>query len=238
MIRTSRGLSRYTSGEVDALLGAPAAWLGQARPLVYCHGSGDNADTPHNKAGQGPLIRALAEEYAVGVAHLGGETFGNDTGITRVGEHAAYLSSAWGAEGPVVLVAQSAGVLDAMGYARAHPENVAAIACTIPALDIADVYAATTGGPVPALIDAAYGGTYSDVTHGPTHSPIQYADELDGIPIALWAADNDTAARPGPVNAFKAARPATEVTWVGNLEHTENAVLAASEGLLAWLRGL
>lgn len=234
-IGTSRGEGRYVAAERDLVLGTWATWSGERTPLIYCHGSGDTTDTAQNKAGQGPLIRALAQHFTVGVADLGLEAWGNDTHVTRIGQEKTHLANNWGADGPVVLVCTSMGALGGLAYTLANPANVAAVACVIPALDMADLYSVVDAG-VKALIDAAYGGAYSDVTHGPTHSPIQYADELPAdLPIAVWAADNDLAARPGPMNAFVTARPQTDLTWVGNLGHTEAAIAAASAGVVEFV---
>lgn len=237
-LRSTLGSGRYVASEVDIIIGTVATWRGEASPLIFCHGSGANAESAFNKTEQRSMMRQLGQEFAVCTADLGGETFGNDTGITRIGQVKSYLASTWGATGPAVLVSGSMGTLNAMAYTLAHPTDVAAIAAFIPALDIADLLLATDGGAVPPLIHAAYGGTYSDVTHGPTHSPVQFADDLPAIPIALWAADNDTAARPGPVNAFVAARPETDLTWVGNLEHTDAAIGASVSGVVEFVLNL
>lgn len=237
-IRTSAGTGRYVAGENDIVVTTAAGWVGDLPPLIYCHGAGENAAIVWADSDERQLLMALGQDFCVGMADLGGQLFGNDPHRTRIGQHKTYLNGGrWNATGSVVLVGSSMGAIGALGYTLVNPANVLGVACIIPALDIQDVYEATTpAGTVPPLIDAAYGGAYNDAVHGPDYSPVQFAAELDpDIPVHLFAADNDTAARPATVNAFLAARPQTAITWVGNLEHTDAAIMAAMPSVLEFV---
>lgn len=206
---------------------------GERPGIVYCHGSGDNARTILSKAGQRPLIDALAQRYAVVAADLGLQAWGNDTHVQRIGEAITHLRATWGVTGPVILVAGSMGNLGALGYARLHPENVRAIAGIIPALDLADLMLRGAA----ADINAAYPPAYNDAAMGPTHSPVKYAATLDAdLPIRLWTTSNDPICVPATATAFVTARPQTVRTDLGALGHTEAAVAAAQASVLAWLR--
>lgn len=231
----SRLATGYSTANVDEKFWFSATadgWLGAKPPLIYCHGSGHDAVTILSGSGQRPLLDALAQHYSVIAADLGLQAWGNDTHVTRIAEAVNYLATTWGIHGRVTLVAGSMGNLGALGYARAHPENVRAVAGIIPALDLADLMLRGAASD----INAAYPPSYNDATMGPTHSPVQYADELDpDLNIHLWTASNDTICVPATAAAFVAARPQTIRTDLGALGHTEAAVSAAQASVLDWL---
>lgn len=234
-VRSEHGTGRYVASEDDIVLGTIGTWLQARRPLIYCHGSGDTAGSAFHKTGQGILLKRLARLFTVVACDLGGTaTWGNDTVITRIGQAKTYLSSSWGATGPVVLVAGSMGALGALAYTLANPSNVLGVAAAIPALDLNDLVANNRGGAA-AAINTAYGGTYSDGTHGPTHSPVQFAASLPAIPISLWTASDDAICVPATADAFVAARPATTRTDLGALGHTEAAITASVEGAVRFV---
>lgn len=227
-----QGYSAVDPTEWQYLAGTAAAEVGLKPGLIYCHGSGDTAQTILSKTGQKALLERLAQNYAVIACDLGYQAFGNDTHVARIAEAIAYLEATWGTRSRVVLVGGSMGALGALGYARQFPAKVRAVAGIIPGLDLADLMLRGAA----ADINAAYGGAYNDVTDGPTHSPAQYADELDpDIQIHLWTASDDTIAVPATASAFVAARPSTERTNVGALGHSEAAVTASISGVVDWL---
>lgn len=231
LARLSDGYSPTAPAELQYDVATVRGWSGRAPALVYCHGSGDTTTTVLGKPSQKALVDGLAQRYAVTVADLGGQVWGNDTHVARIGEAVAHIQAVTGATSRVVLVAGSMGTLGALGYARAHPERVRAIAAIIPALDLQSLLAVAA-----ADINAAYPPAYVDAVHGPTHSPVKYAAALaPGVPIHLWTASNDTLALPATAAAFVAARPATGRTDVGALGHSEAAVAAATPGILDWL---
>lgn len=227
-----QGYSPTAPTESQYLAGTAKAQIGQRPPLVYCHGSGDTATTVLAKTGQKPLIDALAQRYAVIVADLGYQAFGNDTHAARISEAIAYLEQTWGTRSRVTLVAGSMGVLGALGYTRVHPDRVRAVAGIIPGLDLADLMLRGAA----ADINAAYPPAYDDQVHGPTHSPVRYAAGLaPGVPIHLWTASDDTIATPATAAAFVVSRPTTGRTDLGALGHSEAAVAAAQPLVLDWL---
>lgn len=233
-VRTEHGTARYVAAEDDIVLGTAATWLHTRAPLIYCHGAGDTAGSAFHKSGQGPLLKQLARLYTVALCDLGGaQTWGNDTVVTRIGQAKTYLSSSFGATGPVVLVAGSMGTLGALAYTLANPSDVRGVAAVIPALDLNDLVVNNRGGSA-AAINTAYGGSYSDVTHGPTHSPVQFAASLPAIPISLWTASDDAVCVPSTADAFVTARPSTSRSSVGALGHTEAAITAATTGVVTF----
>lgn len=229
-IRTSVGQDRYgPAGEWDAIFqtmntGKP--------PLIWCHGNHGTAVTDFDN--YGTELRLLAQRYTVIAADLGFNAFGNDIGVTRVGQAAAYLAASWASSGPVVLVGASMGAAVALNYARVHPENVAAVACIIPAvdLDVPDVH------PAADEIDLAYPPAYDP--GNPTmaaHSPVLFASALPAdMPIHLWTSSDDTTVLPATADAFVAARPQTGRTVFGAYGH--GGINVAVPLVVDWLRSL
>lgn len=238
MIRSTFGDNRYVAGEDDAVLGTAQSWAGTRQAgVIYCHGANNNTETVIAEAEKRQVLYGLARYATVHVGDLGGDTFGNDTGITRVGQAIAYLRAEWGQSGPVALVGSSMGAIVALAYTLAHPDEVLAVAGIIPGLDIADLY--TRGMGIPEDIDAAYPPAYDDETDGPTHSPVRFAADLPAdLPIALWTASNDALAVPATADEFVSLRPQTERTDLGALGHTDAAIGAAAEGVALFIRDL
>lgn len=227
-----QGYAPAAPTEWQYAVGTLRSWSGLTPALVYCHGSGDSTLTALAKTGQRPLIDALAQRYAVVAADLGLQAWGNDTHVERIADAVTFIQASTGATSRVVLVAGSMGALGALGYARLHPEKVRAVAAIIPALDLADLMLRGAAGD----IDAAYGGAYDDATHGPTHSPVKYAGQLDpSLRVHLWTCNDDTICTPPTADAFVAARPQTIRTNLGALGHSEAAVTAAQASVLGWL---
>lgn len=227
------GYSATAPTEMHYLAATIRGQRGEKRGLIYCHGSGDTAESITAKTGQRPLLDALAQEYAVIGADLGLQAWGNDTHVARIIEARDYLSSQFGTSGKVLLVGVSMGMLGALGYARLYPGNVQAVVGIIGAMDLADLLlrgAATS-------INAAYPPAYDDATDGPTHSPVKYAASLDAsLPIRLYTASNDPTVVPTTADAFVAARPQTTRVDVGALGHSEASITAATAPAIAWLK--
>lgn len=228
------GYSPAATNEQQWTLGANRSWIGKRPPLIYCHPAGGSANATVGGWGQSLLLHALAQNYLVVAADLGGDQWGNDTHLSRIDDALEFAASR-GAVGSPVLVGASMGVLGALGYARANPGTVTAVAGIIPALDLADLY----GRGFATLIDAAYPGGYDDAIDGPTRSPVQYAATLpDSLPVRLYTASDDPFTVPATADAFVAARPATIRTDVGALGHSETAIFTAALTLPGWLASL
>lgn len=229
-IRTSAGVSRYgPAGEGDAVF----TTVRQGRPpLIWCHGNFGTAEADYSTYRW--ELQQLAQRYTVCVADLGYNTFGNPTGITRVEQAVAYLAATWGATGPVTLVGASMGAAVELNYARVHPENVAAVACIIPAVDlnVPDAH------PAAASIDAAYPPAYDPGNPTMTaHSPVLFASSLPAdMPIHLWTSSNDTTVLPATADAFVAARPTTGRTDIG--AHGHGGIDVAVPLVCSWLASL
>lgn len=235
MTRTSSGLARYTAAsEYDTVFGTVRTWSGkQPNGIVFCHGSGDSARISYDDPVQFDLCSRLAQNATVILADLGLQTWGNDTAITRIGEAIAYLRTSYGVQGKVALVGASMGNANQMAYARANPSQVRAIAGIIPLTDLTDVM--TRGAA--AEVNAAYGGTYSDVTNGPTHNPIRYASTLPTtMPIRLWSSPTDALVPYQTALDFQTARPQTVLSTLPNYGHSDASVDAAISTVVPFIQ--
>lgn len=236
-IRKSFSIGDYVASEALWMAGTQQSWLGGDRPAVICHGY-STATYPaasfYGSSGQRSLVDSVARHCTVGLADLGGNQYGSNTGITRIGQVRTHLASEWGTTGTLILIGVSAGVPNALAYALANPTLVGAVVGILPILDLA--HARSLGAPYDAAIDAAYGGTYNDLTDGPTHSPVQFAASLPSdMPIHLFTSSDDTLAVPSTANAFMAARPQTTRTDLGAVGHSDSSVAAAVSGVVEWL---
>ena len=224
-VRTSYGVGRYVTGEGDVIASTRDGWVGGGtKPgLIVCPGHGRKGVQALTDANETRLLQALAKDWIVMIADLGsGDDWANATQITRIGQARTYLQGTWGAKtGKIGLLGGSMGGAAALAYARANPTLVACVAGVIPLLDIADIRDNNRSGYA-ANINAAYGGTYSDTTHGPSHSPVKFAGALPdqtALPIRLWTSSDDPIIMPATVTAFLNARPSTVRTDIGPVGH-------------------
>lgn len=220
--------SRYVASEWDCTFVTTAS-LGTERPwLVWCHGN--NATALGDYTNYNSVFRLLAQRFNVAIADLGGSTFGNDTGIQRVGQLLDYygVSSTY-------LLGASMGASVAINYAVRFPARVEAIACVIPALQFNNL---DPGNPGITNLNLAYPPAYDPETDGPEHNPVQIADQLPSdMPVALWTSSNDPTTVPSTADEFVAARPQTERTVFGAYGHGGIGVAAPliNEWLIAQL---
>lgn len=223
-VRTNTGQSRYVASEWDALFVTTAS-LGALRPwLVWCHGN--NATALADYTNYNSVFRLLAQRFNVLVADLGGNTFGNDTGIQRVGQLLDYYNAS-----SAYFLGASMGASVAINYAVRFPTRVNGIACVIPALQFNDV---DSSHPAYNELNLAYPPAYNEETHGPDYNPVQIADQLPSdMPVALWTSSNDTTTPPSTADEFVAVRPQTERTVFGAYGH--GGITVAAPLINEWL---
>lgn len=239
MIRTLMEQGAYIpgddpeTGEHSCIFGTLQSFDGtQLNGVVYCHGSGDTARSVLSKNAQFQLAYRNGRHATVLVPDLGFQTWGNDTGIARVGQADDYEHDTLGVEGKIVLVAISMGFSNAAAYALANPDNVLGIAGIIPLTDITDVMARGAA----AEVNAAYGG-YDDATDGPTHNPVRFAADLPAdMPIRLWSSPADVLTPYSTAEAFVDERPQTKLTTLGMYGHSEASIAEATPAVVKWIR--
>lgn len=226
------GYSTAAPNEQVYIAGSQAAWSGQRPPLILAHGSGDSAAGIATTAEFRALAHALAQDHLVVAGDFGGDTWGNDAHLARIGDAITFAANL-GAVGKPRLVGLSMGGCGVLGYARANPTAVDRVAGIIPALDLADMKANRGFG---SQIDAAYPPAYNDSTDGPTRSPVKYAATMRAdLPVMFWTASDDVYTVPSTADAFVTARPQTGRTNLGAVGHTPAAAAAATPAVVAWL---
>jgi pimeloyl-ACP methyl ester carboxylesterase len=206
-----------------------AGWAGGVRGVIYCHGANGSATTcrDYSNIGELHLVNAIAEVFPVLSIDAGGATpWGNGTAVARVDDAIDYGQGTLGWEsGTVLLVAASMGAVTALNYTMAHPTKVAAVVGIIPVVDVNDVVTNNRAG-LAAGVNTAYGGTYSEVTDGPTSNPANYAASMT-VPTHLFYSSDDTTAIPSAVTDYAAAAANVTATSLGALGHTQAAIDAA-----------
>ena len=225
-LRSSMGLGRYAASEKDLFVATPTGWAGGIRGVLFFHGATGTGPgcVDYTVPGTMRLLNAIAERFPVLSIDAGGpQAWGNTTARARAADGRTYLQGTWGAKsGPVLCVGESMGALLAMNYAKANPTHVAAVVGVIPVCDLNDVVSNNRGGAA-ANINTAYGGTYSEGTHGPTGNPANYAASY-ATPTRLFYASDDTTVISSTVTAFAAAAQSVTASSLGALGHTEAAV--------------
>ena len=152
----------------------------------------------------GHPVLAFQASSTVGGA---GNLWANDACYAMIAAARTYLqSTAVGAKsGKVILSGLSQGTLDVLAWAGENPSLVAAITGYLPNTDLA---ATAQAAGYSASVASAYGGSYVQGTHGPTHNPITQASagKFSSIPsINLVYANNDSVIAFSYPQAFKTA---------------------------------
>lgn len=121
----------------------------------------------------------------------GTHSWGNDNALSRMSDAYELLlgPSVRAKAGPVLLAGSSMGAVVALNWALRHREHVCAVILACPVLDLNAMYAA---GPESASIGAAYGVSLpAPLPEVASHSPVEYAPDLAGLPIRIYASSND-----------------------------------------------
>lgn len=175
-----------TKGRVQAgesgVMGFPREIRGATKfPIVFCHGAGGSWDQYMGNPSW--LILSKLNEKAVrsGIPtiaeHLGGDTFGNSVGQSRVLGALTAISTYSGCSASKAhLVGTSMGAAVALVTAQLNPAKVASITCMIPLTSILNaakknptVAEANTAGNFPSVISTAWGTNYRTVTDAVTN---------------------------------------------------------------------
>jgi pimeloyl-ACP methyl ester carboxylesterase len=231
MTRVSIGMGRY-----GAHLEWDHVWTDQRAvanvPIIYSHGSGQTALNLILNVAARSMFKQLAKYGPVSVADLGGQNWGNDDGQAKIGAVTDQLVAEHGADDvPAIVVCVSMGNATGMGHALGNPDRVAAIASVSPLIDFASIIPLGYGDD----LDAAYPPAYDDETDGPTHSPIQFATDLeDDLPIHIWTGATDPLALPDRAQAFVALRPQTDLDIVTG-GHDDTAFYNALPGVIEFV---
>lgn len=205
-------LGRYSIAEPndEAVLMRAAAGpsTGQAGVLV-CHAAGQRADE-QSESGWWPVPMALARSgrFVCLACDLGNGTetrglasgpqsWGSDHAVGQLSEARELLRDprvrASGEE--VVVAATSMGALVALNWVRRRPQSVAAVLLGCPVLDLEAVYWNDKGG-LRDYVAAAHGIRPTADPESVSRilgdrSPVQFAADLEGVPMRLYASSDD-----------------------------------------------
>lgn len=193
---TSYGTGRYFSGENDVIC-RNSLYNPPKAAILHIHGveSGNGAVDWMNVSSRQPLFRAMTQAgFVIVSCDLGGSsTWGNDTAQSRITSAYNYSQSLPGiSAGKVILFGQSMGGLNAQIWAKNNKSLTSGMVLVIPVCNLTDL----STGVFSSAINAAYGGAYSQATHGATRNPVTFAASLEGIPIQLWYGTSDSLCKP------------------------------------------
>lgn len=211
------------SGEDHFFTGRAAAWEGGVRPkvILYLHGGGETVVGVASASTHQALFFAAGRASFVACGEWGGTyAFGNPASVESVVSGLAAIRAQRHVDpGPVGILAGSMGWALGCAFAKAYPNEVAAMAGIIPLCDLQDVETNNRSGQA-ANLDLAYGGEYDNAVHGPDYNPVLIAPTLDpSLPQAIWSSSNDSVTPPSTVQAYLAARPQTEHYNLGAVGH-------------------
>ncbi|OWB26875.1 alpha/beta hydrolase family protein [Xanthomonas oryzae] len=228
-------VGKVRAGENDLLLTQEQV-LPFRRAVIYVHGAegsvaGGLAWT--GLPGRWPTLNAVARRSTILSSDLGGNaTWGNDTVISAITVAWNYLKALPGVSTDrVSFLCQSMGATGTIAWAAANPTLVDRIAMMIPVINLLDVRNNSSYQPA---IDAAYGGAYSQSTHGAAHDPltIATAGKLSGIPIQLWYGATDALCKPEFALQFAAAAGNCQLRKM-NGGHAEETVYNMDSDVIA-----
>jgi pimeloyl-ACP methyl ester carboxylesterase len=197
--------SRVGSGEPDSLFSPRSPRVGK-RGVILCHGV--TAPGQYLDATNGPSSVQLPAMLARnGVTcfsgSFGGDSWANDTAMTRLTAAKAVLVTAGCASDKVCLYGISMGAAVALRWAIGNPTLVAAGYGTAPVSDISDIYT-NNRASLRASIGTAWGVTY------PTALPAgaDLAGQASAVAAIPWRLDYgslDTLIIPATVTALATA---------------------------------
>lgn len=187
------------------------------RAIIFTHGAGQTMDdlTIHE-----PCFQTWANMgFVVCAADLGGgHTWGNDDSIAAIDRYWAFLKRNYRVKSDkIVLAAMSMGGTTAFNWAHNNPTKIAAIHAVLPLLDLEWFYGTDFLGSH-TEIDDAYGGHDEYLAALPTHSPIEYAEDLVDIPIQIHSSTNDIAT-PWDILQDFASITGAELISLGEVKH-------------------
>lgn len=219
------GISNIQSGESDSLF-LPGGNAHNGYGVVLLHGAGTPTqfqEIARWASGQIPA-RLCEAGFACVSGQMGGDTFANDTAMTRIGQARTYLEANADVDpDKVILVGFSMGGSLAWRYAGLNPSEVAAIAGIMPLCDMDEIYQGNLGG-LRAAIGTAWGVTYPTALPADAHPLTQYAAAITGanIPSRIYYSDADTFISTTSISAMGTALGTTPIEHdPTNAGHTE-----------------
>lgn len=244
------GIGKYRANEQHVEI-LPPNWQGTGTVcgIIALHGAGGDYTAPWQRPfrrGYYDWVRALAlagfpvlsidagrPDVATGTTS-GPQAWLNDNAQAAVSDAVTYLQSTVGAsEGKVGLIGPSMGGGTALAWAGNNPTLAAFVIANSPVADLEDMASNDRGG-VAANLNAAYGGTYDEGTHGATHNPLTIATAggLDDVPVLLNYGTADTITVPATVEALATAIGSNATAYSHDTAHDEPTARALAPSVV------
>lgn len=233
-------ISTYTDGLITAgetqILIEPRLRGPALYPILYTHGAGARADALGTYGGAAVRTRLVAEAGLTGIsADFGGtQTWGNDAAMSAMTDAYNWLQKQPGIRrGKVILAGGSMGGLNALVWAAANRDKVAAVSVYIPVLNPSQIHDEDVQGYA-QFIDASYPPGWDTTTRRSTRDPLYMAEQgkYAGLPIQLHYGKSDAICLPENVRPFAEAVGDTCETFGytgGHNEATENQIDRVAE---------
>lgn len=196
---TSSRRSGAVASSVEHLLMVPSGFAGDGTKMgiVYLHGATGTSRQMVDGVSQAGLKALLLAVAQAGYPVLGvstGDTWGNDTAMTRIDAAKTYLQTTVGAKaGSIAVMGGSMGGANVLNWCK---RNLASVACAVglvPVSDISDIHT-NNRGSLASNINGAYSGGWSEATYGAARNPVTFAaaGDLAGLKYQAWAGASDS----------------------------------------------
>lgn len=204
--------SKYTDSPPGTLaISLQPKYTSVPKPAVlYCHAAGSiGIEIINPYAGQGVYMQRIASNghNCFSGTHAGSQSWGNAAALTAMTASYNTLQAMPGTKpGKIALVGASMGGLCALNWAAANPTKVSCIVATIPVINVTDIKVNDRQG-YGYLINAAYGGSWTEGQYGATSNPRTMATlgKFGSIPMLFFYGTQDTLCMPAEVQGFAAA---------------------------------
>lgn len=238
---TSSRRSGAVASSVEHLLMVPSGWTGDGTKMgiVYLHGATGTSRQMVDGVNQAGLKALLLAVAAAGYPILGvstGDTWGNDTAMSRIDAAKTYLQSTVGAKaGDIALIGGSMGGCNVLNWCK---RNLASVACAVglvPVSDVSDIHTNNRGG-LASNINGAY-GTWSEGTYGAARNPVTFAaaGDLAGLKYLAFGSSGDTICIASTVQAVCTSIGGT-ATYTGVTgDHTAAVANISSSTVISFL---
>lgn len=178
--------SRGTVNSLDQRLGFGYLHKpGRSTGVLAMPGATQNRDWWFDLDASGREMREITAR-GIPVASIGTlDTWGNAAIRTSMSTLRTNAQATEFKSGKVHLLGMSAGGLCVLNWAKNNPTLVQSIVLVAPVLDVQAVHSENRGGYASA-VNTAYGGVPPDADN-----PVDYATDLDGIPIRVYYSTTD-----------------------------------------------
>lgn len=198
-----------TPGEAQILIQPRIQPTAPLYPILYTHGAGARADALGTYGNAAQRTRLVAEAGLTGIsADFGGtQTWGNDAAMAAMTAAYNWLQGKPGVKpGKVILCGGSMGGLNALVWAAANRDKVAAVSIYIPVLNPSQIHDQNVQGYA-TYIDQSYPPAWNTAARRATKDPLYMATQgkYAGLPIQLHYGKSDLICLPENVQPFATA---------------------------------